>query len=48
MLLENVVQLLNLALWRQQNEISRKLVDPGQRNLSWKKGGLAGSKARVH
>ena len=31
-----------------KNQISRKLDDPGQRNLSWKKGGLAVSKATVH
>ena len=35
-------------MWRLQNQISKKIVDPGQRNLSFKKGGLALSKATVH
>ena len=36
------------TIWRQQNQISRKLVDLGQRNLSWKKGGLVVSKTTLH
>ena len=32
----------------QHNQISRKFVDPGQRNLSWKKGGLAVRKVTLH
>ena len=32
----------------QHNQISRKFVEPGQRNLSWKKGGLAVSQTTLH
>ena len=33
---------------RELNEITKKLVGPDQKNLSWKKGGLAVSKPTLH
>ena len=45
---ENVAQYLNLGHLETAKQISRKLVGPGLRNLSWKKGGLAVSKTTVH
>ena len=45
---ENVAHYLHLGHLKTPKQISRKLVGPGLRNLSWKKGGLAVSIATLH
>ena len=47
-ILKNVCQLSNLHHWRQVNENSKNVITPDLSNLSWKKGGLAGSKGASH
>ena len=45
---ETLCQLLNLGYLELSQQILGKLVEPGQRNLSWKKGGLGLKTTTLH